>query len=155
MISLGSPADLRIGDVAERTGTTAPTIRYYEAIALLPRADRQGGGQRRYSEADVRRLTFIRRCRDFGFGVEQVRALVALVEDPTRDCVEARDLAHAHLTTVRAKIAELRALEREITVFAEQCDTLCAGGPGAKCVPLTQLTTQNGKKTSRRKRVRG
>jgi DNA-binding transcriptional MerR regulator len=61
----------------ERTGTNVPTIRYYESIALLARAPRQEGGHRLYSEKDVEQLTFIRRCRDFGFSVEQVRSLVA------------------------------------------------------------------------------
>src|SRR3712207_4811466 len=87
------PAEaLKIGALAERTGTTTPTIRYYEAIGLLPPAGRQAGGQRRYGDDDVRRLTFVRRCREFGFSVEQVRDLVALVEDPARDCTEARDI---------------------------------------------------------------
>jgi DNA-binding transcriptional MerR regulator len=133
-------ASLKIGALAERTGTSAPTIRYYESISLLPPAGRQRGGQRRYGEDDVRRLTFIRRCRDFGFSVEQVRALAALVEDPTSRCTEARDIGHAHLAAVRAKLAELRTLERSITDFVARCDTECAGGPGPSCVPLTELT---------------
>jgi DNA-binding transcriptional MerR regulator len=58
---------LRIGALARRTGTTAPTIRYYEEIGLLHRAGRHSGGHRVYSEEDVRRLFFIRRCREFGF----------------------------------------------------------------------------------------
>ncbi len=64
---------LKIGDLAARTGTTAPTIRYYEEIGLLPRADRQDSGQRRYGHEDIKRLTLIRRCRDFGLPIEQVR----------------------------------------------------------------------------------
>ncbi len=84
---------LRIGALAERAGTNAPTIRYYEEIGLLRPADRQAGGQRAYGEEDVRRLAFIRRCRDFGFSIEQVRSLVALVQDRERSCMEARDLA--------------------------------------------------------------
>jgi DNA-binding transcriptional MerR regulator len=143
---------LRIGELAARAGTTPPTIRYYEAIDLLPRAGRQRGGQRRYTEADVERLTFIRRCRDFGFGIDQVKALLGLVADPTRDCIEARDLAHANLRTVRARIAELRALERAIATFAEQCDALCAGGPGGNCVPLTRLTARDAPPGARRGR---
>jgi DNA-binding transcriptional MerR regulator len=130
---------LKIGALAERTGTNTPTIRYYEAIGLLPRAGRQEGGQRRYGDDDVRRLTFIRRCRDFGFSVEQVRALAALVEDPASCCGDARDIAQAHLDDVRRKLAELRALEREIAGFVERCDTTCAGGPGPDCVPLAEL----------------
>jgi DNA-binding transcriptional MerR regulator len=133
-------SSLKIGALAERTGTNAPTIRYYESIGLLPRADRQEGGQRRYGADDVSRLTFIRRCRDFGFAVEQVRALTALVEDPNSCCTEARDIGHTHLEAVRAKLAELRALEAAIAEFVERCDTACAGGPGPACVPLAELT---------------
>jgi DNA-binding transcriptional MerR regulator len=131
---------LKISALAEQTGTTAPTIRYYESVGLLPRAARQAGGQRRYDADDVRRLQFIRRCRDFGFSIEQVRALLALVADERRDCTEARDLAQAHLDAVRAKLAELRALERDIAAFVRRCDERCLGGPGSACVPLAELT---------------
>jgi DNA-binding transcriptional MerR regulator len=133
--------DIRIGALAERTGTTAPTIRYYESVGLLPPAGRQEGGQRRYGAADVRRLQFIRRCRDFGFPVEQVRDLVSLVEDDARSCTDAREIAHAHLERVRAKLAELRALETELAEFARRCDESCAGGPGPACVPLAELAS--------------
>jgi DNA-binding transcriptional MerR regulator len=134
-----SPDALRIGELAARTGTTPPTIRYYESIGLLPAPVRQGGGQRRYGEDAVRRLTFVRRCRDFGFGVEQVRELVELSADPARDCREARDIGRAHLAAIRARLAELRALERDMAEFVERCDTACAGGPGTACVPLVAL----------------
>ena len=130
---------LRIGALAERAGTNAPTIRYYEEIGLLRRADRQTGGQRAYGEEDVRRLAFIRRCRDFGFSIEQVRSLVALVQDRERSCMEARDLAHEHLTAVRAKLSELKALERSIAGFIATCNASCAGGPGPDCTILEDL----------------
>lgn len=140
----------RIGALAEQTGTTPPTIRYYEEIGLLPRAARQGGGQRRYGAEDVRRLNFIRRCREFGFPVEQVRTLVALVEDPRRDCGEARDIGQAHLDAIRAKLRELRALERSMAEFVERCDSDCIGGPGPECVPLVELGRAVGRARSPR-----
>jgi DNA-binding transcriptional MerR regulator len=132
-------ASFRIGALAERTGTNAPTIRYYEEIALLRPADRRSGGQRIYSAEDVKRLTFIRRCRDFGFSIEQVRSLVALVQDRERSCLDARDLAREHLAAVRTKAKELKALERSIARFVASCETLCAGGPGPDCVILEDL----------------
>jgi DNA-binding transcriptional MerR regulator len=132
---------LKIGALAERTGANAPTIRFYEEIGLLPRPNREAGGQRRYGEDDVRRLTFIRRCRDFGFSIEQVRALIALMRDPGRSCLEARDLAHDHLAAVRAKLAELEALERSLTYFLVSCEALCAGGPATDCVVLEGLAS--------------
>lgn len=131
---------LRIGGLAKRTGTNAPTIRYYEEIGLLPPADRRDGGQRCFDDEDVKRLTFIRRCRDFGFPIEQVRTLVSLMHDRSRSCNEARDLAQGHLETVRAKLVELKALERSIAGFVESCDASCAGGPGPDCVILEDLS---------------
>jgi len=132
---------LRIGALAERTGTNVPTIRYYEEIGLLQAPERQAGGQRMYREADVSRLTFIRRCREFGFPIEQVRSLVALAEDRERSCMHARDLALEHLTVIRAKLDELKALERSVADFVISCDTKCAGGPGPDCTILAELST--------------
>ncbi len=129
---------LKIGDLAERTGTNSPTIRYYEESGLLPQPDRQEGNQRHYGESDVR-LTFTRRCRDFGFSIEQVRTLVALEQDRSRTCLEARDLAQAHLARVRAELRELREPERGIAGFVESCNVNCVGGPGPDCVILDDL----------------
>jgi MerR family transcriptional regulator, copper efflux regulator len=130
---------LKIGDLAKRTGTSAATIRYYEQIGLLRRAPRQAGGQRVYSRDDIERLTFIRRCREFDFSIEEVRALVAIVQDPNSSCMDARDMAAEHLNAVRAKMRELKALERSLIAFVKSCDTSCAGGPGPDCVILDDL----------------
>ncbi|MDE3063976.1 MAG: helix-turn-helix domain-containing protein [Acidobacteriota bacterium] len=130
---------LRIGALAARTGTNAPTIRYYEEIGLLRPADRDAGGQRAYGEQDVKRLTFIRRCREFGFSIEQVRSLVALVQDRERSCMDARNVAQEHLLAVRAKLNELKGLERSIAGFIATCDASCAGGPGPDCAILEDL----------------
>jgi MerR family transcriptional regulator, copper efflux regulator len=135
---------LKIGNLAERTGTSAPTIRYYEEIGLLRSADRQSGGQRVYGDADVKRLAFIRRCRDFGFSIEQVRSLVMLVQDPSKSCMHARDLAYEHLAAVRAKLSELKALEGSIAAFVANCDSSCAGGPGPDCVIVDDLSRASG-----------
>lgn len=135
---------LRIGGLADRTGTNAPTIRYYEEIGLLPAADRREGGQRCFDEEDVKRLTFIRRCREFGFPIEQVRTLVSLMHDPARSCTEARDLAQQHLEAVRTKLVELKALELSIAGFVQTCDVSCVGGPGPDCSILEDLADPSG-----------
>src|SRR3982074_2508246 len=101
---------LTIGALAERTDCKVPTIRYYEEIGLLPKAGRRPGGHRFYREADLKRLTFIRRCREFQFPLEKVRELV-----------------------------ELQALERSLSQFAENCSSQCAGGPARECVILEDL----------------
>lgn len=132
---------LKIGRLAAETGTNTPTIRYYERIGLLPAAGHRVGNQRRYGSADVRRLTFIRRCRDFGFSIEQVRQLSAVMESPGRSCMDARNLAQAHLDAVQAKRAELQALERSLAAFVAHCDAACAGGPGPECVVLEELAS--------------
>jgi DNA-binding transcriptional MerR regulator len=145
--------ELKIGDLAERTGTSIPTIRYYEQIGLLRRAPRQAGGQRVYSRDDVERLTFIRRCREFDFSIEQVRALVAIMQDPKSSCMDARDMAAQHLTAVRAKMRELKALERSLIAFVKSCDTFCAGGPGPDCVILDDLAKPSASERHRDRRV--
>ena len=134
---------LKIGTLAKETGTSTPTIRYFESIGLLPAATRQKGGQRKYDAEDVRRLTFIRRCRDFDFSIEQMRLLAGLAEDRGRSCLEVRDIANAHLQAIRTKLAELQVLERTIASFAQSCTSSCAGGPGPECVPLVNLGELN------------
>jgi len=131
----------KIGILARRTGTTAPTIRYYEEIGLLPRARRRESGQRIYGNDATKRLTFIRRCREFGFSIEQVKTLVSLMQDEKRSCIEARDLATVHLASVRTRLVELKKLEKSITGLVESCEVSCLGGPGPKCVALEDLAT--------------
>jgi DNA-binding transcriptional MerR regulator len=125
---------LRIGMLAERTGTTVPAIRYYEEIGLLRPAARSGG-QRTYDHEDIRRLSFIRRCRDFDFSIPQVRSLLSLMQG-RNSCTEARNLAESHLVALRRKLAELRALETTIASLVSECDISCAGGPASDCVIL-------------------
>ena len=134
-------ADLTIGELARRSGCTVPTIRYYEEIGLLPQASRKTGGHRIYGDLDLRRVLFIRRCRDFGFPIDQVRALLDLTATGDRDCNEARDLALAHLDTVREKQRELQALERNLVSFVDRCTAKCAGGPATECVILEDLAS--------------
>ncbi len=125
---------MRIGVLAERTGTTVPTIRYYEEIGLLRQVSRKGG-QRVYDHEDTRRLALIRRCRDFGFSIEEIRALLSLMQNNT-SCCEARKLAEGHLADLRQKLAELQALERSIASLVMACAATCDGGAAADCVIL-------------------
>jgi len=130
---------LTIGDLAVRTGSNVPTIRYYEEIGLLPPADRRPSGHRVYDQSDLKRLTFIRRCRDFGFSIDQVRKLIELAATPERDCNEARLVAQEHLASVRKKLIDLRSLEQTLDRFVENCSAACAGGPMSQCVLLEDL----------------
>lgn len=117
-----------------------PTVRYYEEIGLLPKPVRRSGGHRIYRDRDLRRLIFIRRCRDFGFPLEQVRALTGLADD--RDCHEARDLVQLQLDAVRRKLTEFAALERTLVDLVDGCNASCSGGRVADCVVVEGLAAQ-------------
>ena len=130
--------NLSIGALARAGRTNPPTIRYYEQIGLLRPADRRDGGHRTYDEADLRRITFIRRCRELGFPIPGVRDLVNLLESADRTCVQARDLARGNLEAVRVKMAELQELEASLAKLVDDCDQQCAA-QGSGCVILDDL----------------
>lgn len=132
---------LTIGALSTQTHCTVPTIRYYEQIGLLPRPQRASNGHRYYRDQDLKRLTFIKRCRDFGFPIEQVRDLAGLFEDGDRACVEVRDLAQVHLDQVRAKLAEMHQLEASLEAFVGSCNAACSGGLTRDCVILEDMAS--------------
>ncbi len=132
-------SEMTIGLLAYRAGCSVPTVRYYEEIGLLPRAARRNGGHRVYGDADVRRLTFVRRCRDLGFAIDRIREIVALADKRGQDCTAARDLAARQLGEVRHKLRELRVLERDLRQIVDDCNEKCAGGPTGSCVILADL----------------
>ena len=112
---------IAIGELARQTGCNVETIRYYERIGLLPSPERLGR-YRRYAAMDVRRLGFVRRARELGFSLDAVRALLALsAADGQSACAEVRDISAKHLADVRARIADLRAMERVLTTAIGQC----------------------------------
>jgi MerR family copper efflux transcriptional regulator len=124
---------LSIGAAARAAGVSTPTIRYYEEIGLIPPADRTAAGQRVYGRTDVERLRFIRRARDFGFSIEEVRTLANLAISPAGDCSDVRDIARRQLGEVRARLTDLAALEKALAGFVGLCDASCAGGPADAC----------------------
>lgn len=112
---------MNIGQLALATDAKAETIRYYERIRLLPRPPRTSGNYRDYSAEDVGRLAFIRRARELGFSIEQVRALSELAAQKERSCEAVDAIAREHLAEVEQKIASLTALRREVTAIIGQC----------------------------------
>jgi DNA-binding transcriptional MerR regulator len=112
---------LTIGDLARRARCRVETIRYYERIGLMPAPARNAGNQRRYREAAVERLTFIRHARDFGFPVEAVRELLEMADHPAMPCDQADALARRHLREVEARLARLAALKEELERMIAQC----------------------------------
>ncbi|MBA3054980.1 MAG: helix-turn-helix domain-containing protein [Sphingomonadales bacterium] len=126
---------LPIGMLSRRTGCNIETIRYYEKIGLLPAPARSEGGHRLYGHGHLMRLGFVRRARGLGFTLDEIRALLQLAEDRDRPCAEAREVAVVHLADVRAKIADLRAME---AVLAETV-LRCADGKTPDCPLLETL----------------
>lgn len=103
-----------IGAVAELTQIKVPTIRYYEEVGLLPKLARTSSNRRIYTEADVRRLRFIRQARELGFDLEAVRHLLSLAGLPDEPCDEADEIARARLNEIEHKIGRLTLLRREL-----------------------------------------
>ena len=113
---------MAIGELSQRTGCNIETIRYYERIGLLP-APVRAGRYRRYSGVDARRLSFIRRGRELGFTLDEVRALIRLSEaDRGAACHDVRELAASHLSDVRAKLLDLQTIERTLAEAVRRCD---------------------------------
>jgi len=119
-MSMPSPP-LTIGQLSQRTGANIETIRYYERIGLLPVALRKGR-YRTYDVTDVARLGFVRRSRELGFSIKEVRALLNLAAGGHESCADARDLAAVHLRDVRSRIADLRRMERALATTVRACD---------------------------------
>ncbi len=118
-----------IGDLARACDAKVQTIRHYEKIGLLPPAARTEGGQRRYSQAHLERLKFIRHARELGFGLAQIRALLELADAPEQPCARADAIAREQLAQVESRIRRLEALRAELARMLREC----RGGRVADC----------------------
>ncbi|MEY8839460.1 helix-turn-helix domain-containing protein [Cribrihabitans sp. XS_ASV171] len=114
---------LSIGTLASRTGTKVQTIRYYEQIGLMPEPGRTDGGQRRYGEVELDRLSFIRHSRQLGFSLDAIRELLDLSDSPERSCAQVDAVAQKQLRDVEARIARLQALRTELQRMIRECST--------------------------------
>ena len=112
---------MKIGELGAATGTKVETIRYYEQIGLLPPPARSPSNYRSYGPEHLQRLAFIRRARDLGFPLDQVRELLSLSDDKSRSCEAVDEIARAHLATVKRKVADLGALGKELERLIGQC----------------------------------
>ncbi len=113
--------EISIGELSRRTGVKAPTIRYYESVALMPAPLRSEGKQRRYAEAAASRLSFIRHARELGFEIEAIRTLLALQDNPNQPCTTADGIAQARLADVEQRIRSLTALKAELELMIKGC----------------------------------
>ncbi len=130
---------IQIGELSRRTRCNIETIRYYERIGLMPAPPRRGR-YRSYGAEDVGRLGFVRRARELGFTLDEVRALLRLASGGEASCAEVRTLAASHLTDVRARIADLRRMERVLADSVRACDA----GQDPGCPLIQSLYAERG-----------
>jgi len=112
---------MKIGEAAEASGVSAKMIRHYEAFGLIPRAGRTLSGYRTYGDADVHVLRFIRRARDLGFSVKEIKTLLGLWNNRRRASADVKRLATKHIADLDAKIGAMQAMRRALLGLAASC----------------------------------
>ena len=125
---------IAIGKLSERSGVKVETIRYYERIGLIPAPMRTAGRHRLYGADDVKRVMFVRRSRELGFSLGEIRDLLRLAER-RRSCGEVRQMTLAHVDRIRQKIADLQRMQRLLRDTASQCQ----GSEAPECPILEVL----------------
>ncbi len=110
-----------IGAMSQETGVNIETIRYYEKIGLMPKPDRTAGGNRQYSHDHLKRLSFIRKSRNLGFSIAEIRSLLGMVDQQDVSCGDVHRMTVRHLGAVRDKIAALQQLEDALEGMAAKC----------------------------------
>ncbi|MFQ5764302.1 MAG: helix-turn-helix domain-containing protein [Rhodospirillales bacterium] len=118
-----------IGALSRGTGVNVETIRYYERVGVLPPPPRSEGGHRIYGDQHLRRLNFVRRSRELGFSLDEIKHMLRLVDGGDVTCEQVREMALDHLHDVRDKIADLKRMERTLKDTAAQCE----GGETPDC----------------------
>lgn len=115
---------LSMGELASRADCQVETVRYYEKEGLMPEPPRTGGGHRQYSHTHLKRLYFIRRSRELGFSIKQVRELLAFVDEPNHTCGEVQAMTVAQAEKMQSKIDDLKRLKKALN----EMSTRCSGG---------------------------
>lgn len=110
-----------IGAMSKQTGVNIETIRYYERIEIMPKPDRTAGGNRQYNHDQLKRLSFIKRSRELGFSIEEIRALLKMVDRSDFTCGEVHSMTTQHLASVKEKILALHRLEEALATMAAEC----------------------------------
>ena len=126
---------MNIGEAAEATGVTAKMIRHYEQIGLIRAAGRTGSGYRVYGPKDLSTLSFIRRARDLGFSIAQIRDLLTLWQDRVRASSDVKRIASAHIDEMKAKMQLLQ----EMVQTLEHLSAHCHGDSRPDCPILKEL----------------
>ncbi len=114
---------MRIGNLAEATGTPVETIRFYEREGLIAAAQRSGNNYRLYTAAHAERLAFIRHCRNLDMTLDEIRSLLRLRDSPSANCAEVNVLLDEHIGHVAQRIRELRTLEKALKALRARCSS--------------------------------
>ena len=120
---------LSIGQLAAAAATKVNTVRFYEDCGVMPKPARTTSNRRTYDDVDLRRLRFVRRARDLGFSLDEIRTLLAISDDPSADCRAVNGIASQHLSIIQTKIERLELLRDELARISR----LCSGGTAANC----------------------
>ena len=128
---------LTIGVLARDSGVNLETIRFYERSGLLPAPQRSPSGYRHYQEQDVRRLRFIRRGRELGFSLEEIRSLLDLAAHPESPCASADRMVREHLDAIATRIRDLQNMQAELSKLAG-----CHSGHAEHCRLLEALDSR-------------
>ena len=127
----------RIGDLAKQAGVKVVTIRYYEQAGLLPACERTAGNYRVYTQKHMQRLNFVRRCRELGFSLEQIRDLLSLAASQSPTCADVCGVAADHIKEVESKITDLKRLASELRRISSSCN---GKQSSAECMLISSLT---------------
>ena len=111
-----------IGVLSKQTGCHIETIRYYERIGILSKPPRTEGGYRMYEREQIKRLMFVRRSRELGFSLEEIRTLLKLVDGKRYTCEEVKAVTDRHVEDVRKKISDLRRLQKTLSTISSECE---------------------------------
>ena len=130
--------NLSIGLLSTQTNCKVETIRYYEKIGIFPKPPRTEGGHRIYSENHLKRLVFIRRGRELGFSLQDIRALLKLIDGGGHTCQQVEAITLHHLGNIHQKILDLKKLEKILTKISSEC----GGGVVPECPILDALFEQ-------------
>jgi len=130
---------MQIKNLAAATGVDIETIRFYEKQGLLPAPSRLGNGYRNYEAAHLERLSFIRHCRALDMPLAEVQRLLSFVDDPAQHCGDVNELVDAQLSRVRARLASMLALERQLVQLRARCAVPHEGGE--PCGILAELVS--------------
>ena len=107
--------------LAQKSAVNSETIRYYEKIGLMPHPMRSGGGHRLYNNDHLKRLVFVRRCRELGFSLEEIKNLLGLVDAGKYSCEEVKLTTETHLKDVQQKMRDLKKMESLLKDLVAEC----------------------------------